>query len=59
MTISGNSDRCPAESDGRHRWEAAQPPDWMDTDDWRDPEWDDWYDQARQRCYSCGQYADE
>jgi hypothetical protein len=48
---------CPGRAEG-HVWVAEEPPDWMDVSDWRDPEWDDWYDQADRHCMSCGMSDD-
>jgi hypothetical protein len=38
-----------------HRFEAVEPPEWMDTSDWDQAAWDDWYDQADQFCVYCGE----
>lgn len=46
--------RCPVAGDSEHRWQLEEPPDHVDTGDWTDDDWDDWYEQAPRHCGRCG-----
>ena len=52
-----NYDRCPVESDARHRWTYDEPPDHLveESLEWGDAQWSDWHDQAGRTCWSCGE----
>jgi len=46
--------RCPVAGDSQHRWTAAEPPEWLDTSDWDEAAWADYYDEAERTCTRCG-----
>jgi hypothetical protein len=49
---------CLAASDGRHVWQKVEPPEWQDTTNWDDGDWDDWYDTAESVCMVCQETLD-